>query len=364
MSPSGDLRVALVGYGLSGRVFHAPLIAASPGLELVTVVTADAGRRARAGEDFPGARLLARASDLWRMADQHDLVVVATPTGTHRALTGAALRAGLATVVEKPLSISLAQVRALADLSRGTGVPLFPFHNRRWDSDHLTVRRLAAEGRLGRVLRYESRFERFQPTADPAAWRQSTTARHGGGVLLDLAVHLVDQALELFGPPARLYAEVEARRAGADDDVFVAIEHRSGVRSHLWAGALAAAPGPRLRVLGSEAAFVVAGLDGQEAALRSGLRADAPGFGTEPRERWGSLRQGDRTAPAEVPSERGNWPAFYQGVRDALRVGAPAPVSLDEALAVAAVLDAARVSARRRRVVALGSAPGTGARAK
>jgi predicted dehydrogenase len=349
----GDLRVALVGYGLSGRVFHAPLIAASPGLELVTVVTSDAGRRVQVGEELPGVCLLARARELWRMAAEHDLVVVATPTGTHRSLAGAALRSGLATVVEKPLSTSLVQVRALAQTAGRTGVPLFPFHNRRWDSDHLTLRRLLAEKRLGRVLRYESRFERFQPRPDPAAWRQNLPARSGGGVLLDLGVHLVDQALQLFGPPARVYAEIEARRGRADDDVFVAIEHRRGVRSHLWAGALAAAPGPRLRVLGTEAAFVVAGLDGQEAALRADHRADAPGFGSEPPERWGALRRGHGVGAEPVPSEAGNWLAFYRGVNEALRGTAPTPVPIEDALAVAAVLDAARTSARRRRVVEL-----------
>ena len=179
----------------------------------------------------------------------------------------------------------------------------------------------------------------------------------GGGILLDLGVHLVDQALTLFGPVRSVYAEVDARRGGADDDVFVALEHDSGMHSHLWAGSIVGAPGPRLRVLGSEAAYVHPGLDGQEDALAAGTRPDDPHYGTEPPELWGGLQRGPGSdgrggAVEPVRSERGWWPAFYVGLVTGLEGAADPPVSVQDALAGLAVLDAARRSASTGRIVA------------
>ncbi len=346
-----DLRVGLLGYGLAGRVFHAPLIAATPGLRLSSVVTADPDRRARAVADLPGVDVLGSPEELWARAPDHDLVVVATGTSSHADLTLGAVDVGLPVVVEKPMAATVADARRMAEAGRGPGVALVPFHNRRWDSDHLTLARLRREGALGRVQRYESRFERWRPSPDPTAWRESLPGVEGGGVLLDLGVHLVDQAVQLFGPVARVYAEVDARRGGADDDVFVALEHAGGVRAHLWAGAVTAAPGPRLRVLGSAGGFVVEAVDGQEASLRAGMRADDPAFGVEPPERRGRLVHGDEGVA--VPSERGRWTAFYAGVVEGLRGSGPLPVDADDAVAVLEVLEVARRSAREGSVLAL-----------
>jgi len=340
--PVSALRVGLIGYGLSGRVFHAPLIAATPGLELTTIVTADPDRRGRAGLDFPDTRVVDRADDVWARADEHDLVVVASTTGTHAALATAAVDAGLAVVVEKPLAPLAAPARALVARAAAAGVMLTVFLNRRWDAEFLTLRRLLAEGALGEVTRFESRFERWRPERVPGAWREELTTDEGGGVLLDLGVHLVDQAMTLFGPVSQIYAEVAARRGGSDDDVFMAVHHVSGTRSHLWCSAVAAAPGPRLRVLGSAGGFVVEHLDGQEDALRAGHRPDEPGFGIEPPEQWGRLVHGDEQEP--VPSEPGRWSAFYAGVVRALRDGAPPPVDPADAVRALEVLEAARRS--------------------
>ncbi|HEX4580008.1 MAG TPA: Gfo/Idh/MocA family oxidoreductase, partial [Candidatus Dormibacteraeota bacterium] len=194
---------------------------------------------------------------------------------------------------------------------------------------------------------YESRFERWRPDADPSAWRERLPARDGGGVLLDLGVHLVDQALSLFGPVVAVAGEVEARRGGADDDVFIALQHHSGTRSHLWASAVTAAPGPRLRVLGSRGAYVVEPLDGQEAALRDGADPGKPDFGAEPRERWGRLVRGEESEP--VPSRPGRWRDFYPAVVRALRAGEPPPVRGIDALAALEVLDAVRRGTARYR---------------
>jgi scyllo-inositol 2-dehydrogenase (NADP+) len=332
-------RVALIGYGLAGRVFHGPLLRAA-GFAVTTIVTRDRGRRASALRDFPHARILDTADELWGDADQVDCVVVASTPDAHVAQATAAIDAGIPVVVEKPMAVNASAARGLVEHAVARGVMLVPFHNRRWDSDQLTLRRLIAEGALGAVYRYESRFERWRPEPQPDRWRDALPPSEGGGVLLDLGVHLIDQSLSLFGPATHVYGEVRTRRRGADDDVFVGLHHASGVESHLWASAVSAAPGPRLRVLGSRAAFCVSLLDGQEEDLRAGMLPDQPGFGVEPAERWGRLLHGDAGQP--VTSEPGRWHTFYEGVRRSLQTGGAPPVSADDAVRVLEVLDAVR----------------------
>ncbi len=344
-------RVGLIGYGLAGSVFHGPLLAATPGLEVTTIVTADPDRAARAGRDFPSARVVPSPDEVWARADAHDLVVLASPTGTHVPLASAAIDAGIGVVVEKPMAALVPPARALVERAAAAGVLLTVFHNRRWDAEFLTLQRLVAQGALGRVRRFESRFERWRPHRVSGAWREELSTEDGGGVRLDLGVHLVDQARLLLGPVSHVYGEVAAQRGGSDDDVFVALHHRSGARSHLWMSAVAAAPGPRLRVLGSEAAYVVEHLDGQEEALRAGRRPDEAGFGAVPPGRWGRLVRGADEEP--VRSTPGDWAAFYQGVLRALRDGAAPPVDPADAVVTLEVLDAARRSALEASVIAL-----------
>ncbi|MDX6617217.1 MAG: hypothetical protein QOD60_2308 [Solirubrobacterales bacterium] len=340
-----DLRAAIVGYGLSGAVFHGPLIEATPGMTVATVVTRDPERREAAATAHPGALLADSADEVWQRADEHDLVVVATPNSAHVGLASAAIEAGLAVVVDKPLAPTAAEARAIVESAERGGVPLTVFHNRRWDSEHLTLKRLRAEGVLGDAWRYESRFERWRPKPNPERpWRETASPEQGGGVLLDLGSHLVDQALDLFGPPAEVYGEVASRRGGADDDAFVALRHRDGTISHLWASSVAASRGPRLRVLGSKAAYVNEHLDGQEDALRAGRRpGDDGSWGVEPESRWGRLVEGD--SAESVPSEPGAWPEFYLRLAHALREGGPPPVDPGQAVAVLDVLESARASA-------------------
>jgi scyllo-inositol 2-dehydrogenase (NADP+) len=338
------VNVAIVGYGLAGRVFHGPLIAATPGMHVGAVVTANPERRAEAHRDFPDARIVSQAQEIWAARDQFDLVIVATASGSHAAVAGAAIDAGIAVVVEKPIATSRAAAQSLIDHAVAKDVLVVPFLNRRWDADHLTLRDLLAQRRLGTVLRYESRFERWRPNPG-SGWRDTRSSDMGGGILLDLGTHLIDQALTLFGSVRHVYAEIFARRGGSDDDVFIALHHESGEISHLWAGALAAAPGPRLRVLGDRGGYVIATLDGQEDALRAGRRPDQPAYADVPPDRWGRLFHGD--AGEVVPTIPGRWSDFYLGVRDALRSGAPPPVSTADAIAGLAVIDAARESARR-----------------
>jgi predicted dehydrogenase len=248
-----DLRVAIVGYGLAGRFFHAPLIAATPGLRVAAIVTGDPERRRQAANEHPDAERLSRPEEVWPRAGAIDAVVVATPNDSHAALAREAIDCGLPVVVEKPLAVSARGALELVERAEGAGILLTVFQNRRWDSDQLLLARLLAEGELGTVIRYESRFERWRPEPNPGVWRENMTPEAGGGQLLDLGSHLVDQALHHFGPAASVYAEIARRRGTvADDDAFLAITHVGGVISHLHASAVVAAPGPRLRVMGTE----------------------------------------------------------------------------------------------------------------
>jgi scyllo-inositol 2-dehydrogenase (NADP+) len=348
------VRVALIGYGLAGAAFHAPFIALVDGLELAAIVTRDPERRAAASAAHPGAALLDTPADVFAHADDFDLVVVAAPNRFHVPLARDALEAGLPVVVDKPLAPTAAEAREVVDEARARGLMLVPFLNRRWDGDVLTIRRLIDEGALGTVLRFESRFERWRPEVS-GGWREGNAPEDAGGVLYDLGTHLVDQALHLFGPAATVYAELDARRAGArvPDDAFVAIEHASGTRSHLWASAVTAQLGPRLRVLGDRAGYVKLRLDVQEAPLRAGELPGGPGWGEDDPADYGLLGVDGDTRP--VRTETGNYAAFYEGVRAALRDGAPPPVQPADAIAGLEVLDAARASAAQRRTITLAS---------
>jgi len=349
------LRVALAGYGLAGRVFHAPLVAATDGLELVTVVTGNPERVAQVHADHPDASVLATTEELFADPAAFDLLVVAATNDVHAPLARAALALGKAVVVDKPLALTAAEAADLVDAAATAGAVLSVFQNRRWDSDQLTLRRLLRDGELGTVLRFESRFERWRPQPRPDSWREALPAVEGGGLLLDLGSHLVDQALHLFGPAVRVYAEVDSRRGASDDDVFVAVEHASGVRSHLWAGALAGAPGPRLRVLGSAGAYVVDDLDPQEDRLRATGGLPAGGLPVDPAS-YGRLVRGDATEP--VVSERGRWDLFYPAMAAAIAGAGPVPVDPADAVATLALIEAARLSAAEHRVVALTSGTG------
>lgn len=351
-SSTGSLRVGLLGYGLAGRVFHAPLIAATPGLALTAVVTRDPDRRAALTTAHPDTTILDSAEQLWAQARELDLIVVATPNRSHVSLAQAAIDAGIAVVVDKPFAPTAAAARALTAHARARGVPLTVFQNRRWDGDFLTLRKLIASGSLGAVCRFESRFERWVPQLK-AGWRERGEPEEAGGQLFDLGAHLIDQALQLFGPVDRVYAELDRRRPGVaiDDDSFVALTHVSGVRSHLWTSKVAAQRGPRFRVLGDRAAFTKYGLDGQEPAMAAGGVPGSPGWGEELPEQWGTLGEG--AASRAVQTEPGRYQAFYAAVAAALRGDGAVPVDPDESIAGLDIIEAALRSAERGELVDL-----------
>ncbi|KMS90832.1 MULTISPECIES: Gfo/Idh/MocA family oxidoreductase [Streptomyces] len=352
------LRVGLIGYGLAGSVFHAPLIAATEGLALDTVVTSHPERQQQARAEFPDVRIAATAEELLDRADELDLIVVASPNKTHVPLATAALKAGLPVVVDKPVAGTAAEARELAALAEERGLLLSVFQNRRWDNDFLTLRRLLADGELGDAWRFESRFERWRPQLK-GGWRESGDPAEIGGLLYDLGSHVVDQALVLFGPVTEVYAESDVRRPGAeaDDDTFIALTHASGVRSHLYVSATTAQLGPRFRVLGSRAGYVKYGLDPQEAALREGSRpGTTPDWGAEDESLWGRIGSGESPLTGggtPVPTLPGDYPAYYAAVAAALRGAGANPVTALEAAAALDVLEAARRSARDKVTVTL-----------
>jgi predicted dehydrogenase len=348
---SNELRVALVGYGLGGRAFHAPLIAATPGLRLATIVTSNAERGADAARTYPSAHIASSAEWVWANAAAHDLAVITTPNRFHVPLARAAIAAGIPVVVDKPMAATAQEARDLVAEARRQGVPLTAYHNRRWDGEVLTAQKLISSGVLGEVTRFESRLDRWRPGAPPKVWREGGDPQDAGGILYDLGPHLIDQARILFGPVSRLYAELGRRRPGVlvEDDVFIALQHTNGVHSHLWTSSVAAQAGPRMRVLGSKAAYTKQHADVQEAVLRTGQPATTPGFGEDPEDRWGLVGAGPDVRP--VKTEKGDYQRFYALAVKWLREGAPPPVDPADAIVVLEFIEAARRSAAEGRVI-------------
>jgi scyllo-inositol 2-dehydrogenase (NADP+) len=346
------LRVGLVGYGLGGSTFHAPLISATPGLELAAIATSNPERVEKARARYPNAQVVPSPDAFWTMPPKLALVVVSTPHATPPPIARAALQSGSHVVVYKPFASTSAEARDLAAEARLNDRLAIPFQNRRWDGDILTVQKLLRDGTLGTVHRFESRYERWRPNPK-ARWKEAGAEDRGEGVLLDLTVHLVDQALLLFGPARSVYAEFERRHPEitVTDDVFVAITHADGVISHLFTSPNVGILGPRVTLLGSKGAYVKHGIDPQEEALLAGGIPGTPGWGEEQESSWGRVGGGDDVRP--LRTEAGNYLSFYRGVADAIANGAPPPVTAEQGIAMMELLDAARLSAKTHRVIEL-----------
>jgi scyllo-inositol 2-dehydrogenase (NADP+) len=321
-------RVALAGWGLAGRYFHAPFIATTSGLELAAAATS----REPEPHLFPGLTTVPTFADLLALP-AIDLVVVATPNRLHVAQARAALEAGCHVVVEKPVALDSESWAGLVALAAERQRLLVPFHNRRWDGDFLTVRALLERGRLGPVHFFASTWPRYRPQAKTrAGWKDE--ADPTGGLLYDLGSHLIDQALFLFGSPGRITARVERLRPGAANDDWMRItldfpateRYPVPVTGVLEVDSLNAAPGPRFEVRGRDATFTKYGLDPQEAALRQGKMPDAARWGSEPESEWGIL-SGPDGLREPVPTIPGDYGAFYRDLYAALATGASPPVS-------------------------------------
>ncbi|HEX4225505.1 MAG TPA: Gfo/Idh/MocA family oxidoreductase [Pseudonocardiaceae bacterium] len=349
---SSALRVGILGYGIGGQRFHAPLTAATAGLDLSVIVTGNPQRAAHAKTAYPGTDIVPDADALFARIDELDLVVVSTPNRTHVPLALRAIESGTPVVVDKPFAPTVAEAQRVVDAAQAAQVGLTVFQNRRYDSDFLTVRTLVASGRLGTVFRFESRYDRWVPTPKDN-WREFGDPAEAGGLLYDLGAHIIDQALQLFGPVAQVYAELDRRRPGVqvDDDTFVALHHVNGVRSHLWTSTLAATRNPRFRVLGEAGTFTKYGLDVQEPQVIGGMTPGAPGWGVEPEADRGTFGDGEDTEL--IPTEIGDYPRFYAQVRDAVRGQGPFPVEARGAVEALRVIEAARRSATEHTVVTI-----------
>lgn len=338
------IRTALVGFGISGEVFHAPLLSSDSRFRLEAIVTGNAERVERARQRYPQARLVADWESLLRQIDSGelivDLIVLGTPPALHAQQAHDATARNIHLVVDKPFAASADSAQRMTDEAERANTLLTVFHNRRWDGDFLTVKRLLAEEALGTVHSFESRFEWWRPQGF-GNWRDRVTLAEGGGLLFDLGSHLIDQAVQLFGPVSEASAELvrysSPRLSDSDEAAFVSLLHDSGVRSRLWMNGLAAQAAPRFHLLGSRAGFTCWGLDNQEPALAQGVLPGDREYGVTPQAQWGVLGRGSEPQP--VPHERGNYPAFYQQLADALLDGAPAPVDAREALSVLRLID-------------------------
>ncbi|MTD16780.1 gfo/Idh/MocA family oxidoreductase [Nakamurella sp. YIM 132087] len=336
------VRWALAGFGSGGRVFHAPLISSAAGLELAAVVTRDPGRREQVAAAHPGVVCVDDLAGLVELGVQG--VTVTTPSATHTAVAREALDLGLAVVVDKPFALTAEFATELVAHAQEIGGRLTVYQNRRWDSDFLTVRRLVEGGELGTVHRFTSRIDRFRPVK--AGW-SGGTSDEGGGTLLDLGPHLIDQAVQLLGPVVEVHADLRTVRpgAGAEDDVELHLTHVGGVHSTLAAGMATAAGGPRFQVSGDRGGFLIDGFDVQESQLKDGGSPASLGddWGVEPESAWGVLTTAEGSRP--VPAERGRWDTYYPTVAAWVAGNGPAPVDPLDAVHTAAVIDAARISA-------------------
>jgi scyllo-inositol 2-dehydrogenase (NADP+) len=330
------MRVGIAGYGLAGRSFHAPLLKGC-GFDVAAVLTGNSTRARQAKEDFPLVKVVENLNDL--LSQELDLVVIATANSSHAEYALAAINAGIPVVVEKPMGRTVAETQRILEASAKAGVPVTAFYNRRWDSDMLTLKKVANNGLIGKVFRLDSRFERFRPQLNPSAWRETLTPEEGGGLLLDLQTHLLSTALDAFGPADLTYASVRRIRGESEDDVVLNLRHISGVDSYCSVSAISGSTGPRIRALGTEGALIIEDLDPQEALLRAGNFPEG-GIWQVPTSSKAYIQRGDQRE--EIQAVPGNYGYFYLAVADALEGKNSMPVSPEDILAVATMIDKAR----------------------
>ncbi len=340
------IEVGLVGFGLAGRAFHAPVIRAVHGLHLAAILQRSG---TEAAEKYPDVRIVRSLDELLSMAEIR-LIVIATPNETHYPFARQCLEAGRDVVVDKPFTTTLEEAVSLVQFAKEANRLLTVYQNRRYDGDFQAIRKLAADGTLGRIVRFETSYDRFRPQPKPGAWREA--ARPGSGILCDIAPHLIDHALILFGLPEAVTADVRIEREnGAADDAFdIALHYSSGMRAVLRSSILAAAPRPRFVLLGTQGSFVKQTFDPQENNLRRGYIPADSAWGAEPEENWGVLTvpAGDSFERRRIPPATCDYRDYYSNLRDAILGRAALAVTPEHALDVMRMLELARESSQKR----------------
>jgi len=335
------VNVGLVGFGFAGRTFHAPIISQVPGLRLRAILERSGNAAAAA---YPSAAMVRSLHELLGI-EEIRLVVIATPNTSHYEMTKQCLLAGRNVVVDKPFTTTYAEADELIQLARQRGRLLTVYQNRRFDGDFRTIQELLAAKRLGRLVLFENHFDRYRLELRPGAWRERPEP--GSGIFFDLGVHLLDQALLLFGHPQAIAADIRMERAGAQvDDAFDVTLHYARMRALLRSSMVALAPDLRFLLRGENGAYVKHGLDPQEDALRRGEVPRDDSWGREERDRWGVLYSpGNGTIAAEkIPTQQGNYCLFYSSVRDALLGGTHIAVTHEQMLDLMYAVELARKS--------------------
>ena len=343
------ISVGLVGFGFAGRVFHAPIISAVAGLKLRAILQRSSNEAALC---YPEAQIVKSMDELLAI-DEIKLIVIATPNVSHYPLARECLLAGRDVVVDKPFTTTYSEAAELVNLARQHGRLLTVYQNLRSNGDFRTIRRLVESGTLGRIVLYEAHFDRYRLQVHPDAWRER--AEPGSGVFFDLGVHLIDQAMVLWGLPEAITADIRIERDGAVvDDAFDVTMQYPGNRVLLRASMTALAPDIRYIVRGERGAFVKFGIDPQEEALKRGEIPHDETWGREAREKWGMLYtpDGKSIRTETIPTIPGDYRLFYANVRDAILGDAPIDVTHEQMLNVVDALESARESSHRRCTVA------------
>jgi scyllo-inositol 2-dehydrogenase (NADP+) len=341
------LQVGIIGFGLSGKVFHAPFIADNPSFNLRSIVTTGT----EAGRLYPKTRILHDYQSL--LDDQEiDLVVVCTPSALHAKQAILAMQSGKHVVVEKPFAMNSTEVIEMMQTAKITGKLLFPYHNRRWDGDFQTVKHIINEGFLGKVIEYESRFERYNPLIARASWRFDQAG--GGGTLFDLGPHLIDQAICLFGSPQAVSCRLLNQREGSKaNDSFDLTLIYPQITVRLKAGLLIRESGPRFMVHGSLGSFIKYGADPQEDQLRKGKKPQSRNFGVDPRKNYGLLNSAmnGKYFRGKYETIPGDYMGFYNDVFAAIVNHKKQNVTTEDALLISRIIEAALKSQKEQRIV-------------
>jgi scyllo-inositol 2-dehydrogenase (NADP+) len=343
------INVGLIGFGLAGRSFHAPVISRVPGLHLAAILQRTGSEGANT---YPDAKIVRSLEELLAIPGIR-LVVIASPNETHVPLARQCLAAGRDVVVDKPFATSYQEAAGLVEFAQKSGRLLTVYQNRRYDGDFQAIRQLVAAGTLGRIVRFETNYDRFRPNLKPNAWREKQVP--GAGILFDIGPHLIDHAMQLFGRPEAVTADIRIEReSGLADDAFdVMFHYPNSMRAVLSSNILAATQRPRFLLFGTKGAFLKQTFDPQEMNLRrGGISKDKP-WGAEPEENWGLLTLSDGTSASQrrIPSGTGDYRDYYANVRDVLLSQAQPAVTLPQALDVMRALELARESDANRRTI-------------